>query len=58
MKIVINSNGLVSDAVALAMVAQIVDREDGTYKFNGDLTVTVKTAKIMRSYTLDKVSVS
>lgn len=54
MKIVIDSNGLVSDAVALLMVGKIIEREDGVVKFTEGLAVKIKTAKTQRSFTVVK----
>lgn len=54
MKIVIDSNELVSDAIALAMVGKILDREDGVVKFTAGLAVKIKTAKTQRSFTVVK----
>lgn len=50
MKILIDGGGLVSDAVAVAMVAKILDRPDGTVGFTRGLAVDVKTGKTQRSF--------
>lgn len=54
MKIVIDSNELVTDAVALKMVLQILDREDGDIKFTGGLMVRVKTSKTQKLFSVLK----
>ena len=50
MKIVIDNGGIVSDAVALQMVLQVLEREDGTVKFSGGYAVEIKTAKTQKSF--------
>lgn len=50
MNIMINPNELVSDEVALRMVLQILDRDDGVIGFSGGYAVEVKTGKTQRSF--------
>lgn len=54
MKIVIVSNGLVADDVALRMCSTIVGREDGVVKFTDGLAVEIKTTKTQRAFTVVK----
>ena len=49
-KIVIEPNGLVSDAIALAMVGKVLNRDDGTVNFTAGLAVEIKTAKTQRGF--------
>lgn len=49
-KIVIDPNGVVTELVALRMVQQILDREDGTVNFSGGLAVEVKTTKTQKAF--------
>lgn len=50
MKIVIDANDLVTDEVALRMVLQVLDREDGAVKFSDGFMVEIKTAKTQKSF--------
>ena len=52
MKIVIDNGGLVSDFIALQMVLKILDRPDGAVNFTHNLTVTIKTTKTQKSFTV------
>ena len=52
MKLVIDAGGLVTDAVALSMVSQVIDRADGVVRFTDGLAVVIKTAKTQKSYTV------
>lgn len=54
MKIVIDSNDLVKDDVALRMIEKIASREDGEVNFTQGLKVTVKTTKTQRSFVITK----
>ena len=54
MKILIDSAGVVSDAVALQMALQILTRDDGTVKFSEGLAVEIRTAKTQRSFKVVK----
>lgn len=50
MKLVIDAGGLVTDAVALSMVSQILGRDDGVVRFTDGLAVEIKTAKTQKSF--------
>lgn len=50
MKMMIDGGGLVTDEVALLMVAKIVDRPDSIVRFTGGLAVEVKTTKTQKAF--------
>ena len=49
-----NTAGVVTDDVALKMVAQIVDSDDGTVNFTGGLAVEIKTGKSQKTFKVAK----
>lgn len=53
MKITIESNDML---LALRMVSQIIEAEDGTYNFTGGFMVEVKTTKTQRMFKVVKLN--
>jgi hypothetical protein len=54
MKLLIDTDELVPVGVAVAMVAQVLDREDGLCNFTNGLCIEVKTTKTQKVFKLKK----